>query len=169
MLAQDIFERLKTSLPLARIRLDENPVFFVQHDAEGHTHMSVLSHFYAAHRLHNPTLSIDENRKLYSICNNPNGHGHRYEVECTVTSPLDQRTGTIYDLGKLNRVVGSVLENWNYRHLDREIDDFKHRPSTGENIVRILHDKLTDRIEPGVSRLRLWETRNNRFTLRGDL
>jgi 6-pyruvoyltetrahydropterin/6-carboxytetrahydropterin synthase len=168
MLADVIYKDLNRKLPLVRLRLDENPNFFVQRYGSGETSMSVLSHFYAAHRLHSHQLTEDENLKLFGICNNANGHGHRYEVECTVTGPLDEYSGTVYDLGKLNRVLGSLLENWNYRHLDREIAAFKEAPSTGENIIRILYKALTQRMEPEVSRLRLWETRKNRFTLRGE-
>ena len=40
--------------------------------------------FSASHRLHNPELSDEENRRLYGMCNNPHGHGHNYVVEVTV-------------------------------------------------------------------------------------
>lgn len=41
-------------------------------------------HFSAGHRLHNPELSEDENRKIYGQCNNPSGHGHNYRLEVTL-------------------------------------------------------------------------------------
>lgn len=34
--------------------------------------------FSACHRLHSPQLNEEENLKIYSKCNNPNGHGHNY-------------------------------------------------------------------------------------------
>jgi hypothetical protein len=39
-------------------------------------------------------------------------------------------------------------------------------PSTGENIVRILWPKVDAGVQHRLTRLRLWETQNNRFTLR---
>ena len=40
--------------------------------------------FNAAHRLHNPSLSEDENKRLFGLCNNPNYHGHNYSLEVKV-------------------------------------------------------------------------------------
>ncbi|CAG8836132.1 41155_t:CDS:2 [Gigaspora margarita] len=40
--------------------------------------------FSAAHRLHSPHLTEEENKELYGKCNNPNGHGHNYTVEITI-------------------------------------------------------------------------------------
>jgi len=36
--------------------------------------------FNAAHRIHNPELSDDENRRIFGKCNNPSGHGHNYRL-----------------------------------------------------------------------------------------
>ena len=45
--------------------------------------------FNAAHRLHNPALSAEENRTLFNRDNNPHGHGHNYELEVSVTGVID--------------------------------------------------------------------------------
>lgn len=42
--------------------------------------------FNAAHRLHNPALSAEENRTLFGRDNNPHGHGHNYELEVSVNA-----------------------------------------------------------------------------------
>ena len=34
--------------------------------------------FSASHRLHAPSLSEDDNQRLYGKCNNPYGHGDNY-------------------------------------------------------------------------------------------
>jgi 6-pyruvoyltetrahydropterin/6-carboxytetrahydropterin synthase len=59
--------------------------------------------FSASHRLHNPALSDEENRQLYGICNNANGHGHNYAFEVTVRGPVPAGTGMVMDL---NRLIG---------------------------------------------------------------
>lgn len=166
VLARFIYEQLVGKMPVSRVRLDENDRFFVEYTRDAQTYMSVSSEFFAAHRLHSRLLSDDENLAVYNICNNPSGHGHHYRVECTVAGALDERSGTVYDLGKLNDILEDVLEPWNYKHLDMETEAFRDIPSTGENIVHALRDKLEDRLELGLHRLRLWETVNNRFTLR---
>lgn len=166
VLARFIYGQLAGKMPVSRVRLDENDHFFVEYTRDRRTYMSVSSDFFAAHRLHSRLLSDSENLAVYNICNNPKGHGHHYRVECTVTGPLDERSGTVYDLGKLSGILESELEPWNYKHLDMETEAFRDRPSTGENIVHALRDKLAHRLEPELHRLRLWETVNNRFTLR---
>ncbi|MCP5050221.1 MAG: hypothetical protein GY940_23850 [bacterium] len=175
MIAQHLYDELKKRMPVVRLRLDENDNFGVAYSGTGNgndgngnsnTSMIVSSQFYAAHRLHSRLLSDGDNVSAYGICNNRNGHGHLYRVECTVNGPVDERSGTVYDLGKINSTLDNVLEEWDYKHLDLETDDFKDRTSTSENIVQILNEKLAPRLEPEIHRLRIWETGNNRFTLR---
>src|SRR3954454_24733044 len=43
-----------------------------------YTRLSQKFEFSASHRLHNPELPEDVNRKVFGKCNNPNGHGHNY-------------------------------------------------------------------------------------------
>ena len=50
-------------------------------------------HFNCAHRLHNPKWSDEKNTSFYGKCNNPNCHGHNYNLEVTVTGELDAATG----------------------------------------------------------------------------
>ncbi len=166
VLAGLLFDRLHAASSASRVTLHENPAFAVEHSQTGETRMIVRSGFTAAHRLHSPHLSAAENQDIYSKCNNPAGHGHDYRVACTVTGPLDSRTGRVADLVGLNRELDGVLDDWRYRHLDQEVAEFTDQPSTGENIVRLLWAKLEPRLAHQLIRLRLWETDNNRFTLR---
>ena len=46
-------------------------------------------HFNAAHRLHNPDRSDAWNQATFGPCNNPNYHGHNYELELTVEGEID--------------------------------------------------------------------------------
>ncbi len=165
-LAQFIFDRAAGHLPAARIRLWENPWFFIDCDSGDRMQMGVVASFRAAHRLHSPRLSDSQNIDIYDKCNNPAGHGHRYTVEATIPGELDERTGRLHPLDKVNEGVKQALDDWDYRHLDEDTDDFKDRPSTGENIIQVLHRRLEDSLNLPVNRLRLWETPNNRFTLR---
>ena len=62
-------------------------------------------HFNAAHRVHNPALSDEENVRLFGKCNNPNWHGHNYILDVSVRGPVDDRTGYVLDLSLLKRIV----------------------------------------------------------------
>jgi 6-pyruvoyl-tetrahydropterin synthase len=66
----------------------------------------------------------------------------------------------------LHGAIKESLAPWQDRHLDLETKDFRDATSTGENIVRALWPKIDNRLKQKVVRLRLWETANNRFTLR---
>lgn len=165
-LAKYIFERVNRMIPLHRIRLHERQDFFAEAWRDGMAFLGLQVPFDAAHRLHTATLSDHENTKLYGKCNNPTGHGHRYLTEATIGGEYDKRSGTLYDFVALNSAIDESLKAWQDRHLDLETEDFRLGPSTGENIVRALWPKIDNRLNQRLVRLRLWETTNNRFTLR---
>jgi len=62
--------------------------------------------------------------------------------------------------------VERAILPWQDKHLDRETEEFREIPSTGENIVRALWPRFDSQLDHRLARLRLWETPNNRFTLR---
>ena len=119
--------------------------------------------FNAAHRVHNPALSDEENRALFGPCNNPNWHGHNYVLEVFVTGPVDARTGYVIDLGELRRIVQrEVIEKVDHRNLNLDVDFLAGINPTSENIVVACWRALDSRVSPGtLTKLRLWETENN--------
>ena len=165
-LARYIYERVENAMPVHRVRLHERDDFFAEALGNKAVFLGLQTPFQAAHRLHAAALSNSENAKLYGKCNNPTGHGHRYLTEATVGGDYDVRSGTLYDFVALKNAMAESLEPWRDRHLDLETEDFRDAPSTGENIVRALWRKLDNRLGQRLVRLRLWETANNRFTLR---
>jgi 6-pyruvoyltetrahydropterin/6-carboxytetrahydropterin synthase len=166
-LAGYIFGRTRTSLAaLHRIRLHERDDFFAEVWRDESVFLGMRITFSAAHRLHSAALTEAENAQLYGKCNNPLGHGHSYLTEATVGGVYDRRTGILFDFPKLRDAMKKSVEPWEDRHLDLETDDFRQNPSTGENIVRALWPKIDNRVGQQLVRLRLWETPNNRFTMR---
>jgi len=166
-LAGYIYEQVNASVPLLhRVRLHERNDFFAEAWSDNMVFLALQIPFNAAHRLWAATLSDAENAKLYGKCNNPLGHGHRYLTETTIGGEYDKRSGTLYDFVVFREAIAESLKPWQDRHLDLETDDFRDVPSTGENIVRALWPKIDSRLNQQLVRLRLWETANNRFTLR---
>ena len=119
--------------------------------------------FNAAHRVHNPALSDDENRALFGKCNNPNWHGHNYVLEVSVEGEVDPRTGYVVDLGVLARVVErEVVDHVDPRTLNLDVAFMRDVIPTSENIVVRCWQVLAPHVVPGrLARLRLWETENN--------
>lgn len=163
------WEYLSKELPLNRLRLYENDRFFIDCINDCAISMGILSQFHAAHQLHSQLLTDEENIATYGKCNSPEGHGHLYLLESSFSGKLNERSGTLYNLDELKREINYVLDDWNYKHLDRETDDFNNKPSTGENILLALWSKLKNNVRGELYRLRLWETPNNRFTLRRNI
>lgn len=165
-LAAYIRERLGASLPIHRVRLHERADFFAETWTEGSMFLGMQARFSAAHRLHVPSFSDEKNAALFGKCDNPRGHGHLYLAEATIGGNYDERSGTLYDFVAFRKALSESIEPWQDRHLDLETEDFRKIPSTGENIVRALWSKIDNRLNHQLVRLRLWETKNNRFTLR---
>jgi 6-pyruvoyltetrahydropterin/6-carboxytetrahydropterin synthase len=165
-LSRYIWSKLRGSLPLRRVRLHEKADFFAEYHGRNRFFMGIESSFNAAHRLHSPLLSDAENRSTYEKCNNPGGHGHLYRVEATIAGKLDERSGTLAPLDQLFSGLRASLSPWDYKHLDLDTDDFTGKPSTSENMLKILWPRVNDNVGGSLHRLRLWETPNNRFALR---
>ena len=165
-LTKYIYERVNALVPLHRVRLHERDDFFAEVWNDESVFLGMQMPFNAAHRLHAAALSDAENAKLYGKCNNPLGHGHRYLTETTVGGEYNKRSGTLQDFVAFRKAIDDSLKPWQDRHLDLDTEDFRDAPSTGENIVRALWPKIDSRLNQQLVRLRLWETANNRFTLR---
>lgn len=165
-LANYIHERAVATLPVHRVRLHERDDFFAEYWNDGAYFFGMRRRFSAAHRLQLGELSEAENISLFGKCSNPLGHGHLYEAEATIGGTYDPRSGALYDFAAMQNAIEESLRPWENKHLDLETDDFRKKPSTGENIVSTLWSRLNPRLDQRLVRLRLWETTNNRFTLR---
>ena len=165
-LAEYLYQRVTKTAPIHRVRLHEREDFFAEYWAGGDYFLGMQRAFHAAHRLHAPSLSESENLDLYGKCNNPRGHGHRYLTEATIGGRYDEKSGTLYNFLAFRDGVERAILPWQDKHLDRETEEFREIPSTGENIVRALWPRFDSQLDHRLARLRLWETPNNRFTLR---
>ena len=119
--------------------------------------------FNAAHRVHNPALSEEENKALFGKCNNPNWHGHNYTLDVSVTGPVDAKTGYVIDLGRLKRIVEQeVIDKADHKNFNLEVDFMHGVIPTTENIIVAMWRVLEPAIAPArLTKLVLWETSNN--------
>lgn len=120
-------------------------------------------HFNAAHRLHNPNWSEEQNDAVFGKCNNPNWHGHNYEVIVRLTGEVDPETGYVYDMKKLSDLLKElVISRFDHKNLNLDTEEFKHLNPTAENIVKVIYDLLRDRIEEQLEmKITLYETERN--------
>jgi 6-pyruvoyltetrahydropterin/6-carboxytetrahydropterin synthase len=165
-MARVIWQRLAPHLPLVQIQLFEHPELWADYQGNGmEAHLTISTHFSAAHRLAHPDLSYEENSEIYGKCARPNGHGHNYHLEVTVKGEIDPRTGMIVDLGALQKVIDDyVVEPFDHTFLNKDIAYFAKVVPTAENIAIHIRDLLQQPIqELGASlyKVKLIESPNN--------
>jgi 6-pyruvoyltetrahydropterin/6-carboxytetrahydropterin synthase len=127
--------------------------------------------FSAAHRLHSVHLTAEENQAIYGKCNHPHSHGHNYRVTVTVKGPLEKHTDMVINLRDLKIMLGEVLEVLDHRHLDIDIEYFKGRPSTAENVAIYIWEQLEEKLINYSCRLaevKVDETEHNAAIYRGE-
>jgi 6-pyruvoyltetrahydropterin/6-carboxytetrahydropterin synthase len=127
-------------------------------------------HFNAAHRLHNPARSEQWNRDTFGPCNNPNFHGHNYEVDITVVGEVSPETGYVFDLNRLKRLAEErVLSRLDHRNLNLDVEWFADLIPSSENIAVVIWRELRAALPPDLDlRIRLWETPRNYVDYSGD-
>ena len=126
--------------------------------------------FNAAHRVHNPELSDLENARLFGKCNNPNWHGHNYELEVSVRGDVEDKTGYVMDLARLKDLVTrEVIEKVDHRNLNLDVDFMNNVIPTTENLAVGIWRILVKAIAPvQLVRIRLWESENNSVEYAGE-
>ena len=123
--------------------------------------------FPAAHVLAADALSDAENVRIFGKCANPNGHGHNYGVEVTLTGQVDSETGQLVPIDELDRIFDETIgQPFSHRMLN-ELDAFAGRVPTAENIARVIHAALepavADRTRARLAQVRIVETGSNAF------
>jgi 6-pyruvoyltetrahydropterin/6-carboxytetrahydropterin synthase len=127
-------------------------------------------HFSAAHRLHSPALSDEENRRIFGLCNSPNWHGHNYELDVTVEGQPDPVTGYVVDLGLVREAAENVIGDLDHRNLNLDVPWLADTIASTENLVVAIWERLAPLIPAGgrLVRLVLWETPRNSAEYSGE-
>lgn len=120
-------------------------------------------HFNAAHRLHNPNWSDEKNQMIFGKCNNPNFHGHNYELIVKLVGEIDPDTGYVYDMKVLSDLIKeNVLNRFDHKNLNLDTDEFRNVNPTAENIAVVIWNILRKKIDSKHElTIRLYETERN--------
>ncbi len=126
--------------------------------------------FSASHVCRSPQLTDAENERIYGPAANPLGHGHNYIVEVAIEGDPDPVTGMILDLKRLKEILEDrVLEVYDHRMLNSEVEPFSRVVPTAENIAIDIWNRIQPHIG-GRARLhsiRLHETAELSVEYRG--
>ena len=120
-------------------------------------------HFNAAHRLNNPKWTEEKNQQVFGKCNNPNFHGHNYELIVKVTGEVDPDTGYVMDMKLLSDMIKErVLDRFDHKNLNLDTEEFSELNPTAENIAVVIFNLLRDKIDPKKElKIKLYETERN--------
>jgi 6-pyruvoyltetrahydropterin/6-carboxytetrahydropterin synthase len=119
--------------------------------------------FNSAHRLHNPAWDDQTNQAVFGKCNNPNYHGHNYELIARVAGDVDPQTGYVMDIKKLSDLIQEeVVERFDHRNLNLDTEEFRQLNPTAENIARVIYNLLRKKIDARFDiQVTLYETPRN--------
>lgn len=120
-------------------------------------------HFNAAHRLHNPDWSDEKNQLVFGKCNNPNFHGHNYELVVKLVGEPDPETGFVMDMKVLSTLIKKhVIGKFDHKNLGEDTLEFQNLNPTAENIVIVIYNILRPLIDASLDlKLKLYETERN--------
>ena len=123
-------------------------------------------HFNAAHRLHNPKWSDKMNKEIFGKCNNPNFHGHNYDLTVTIIGEVDEETGYVMDTKILSDLIKSqVIDYLDHKNLNLDIPEFKELNPTAEHIAQVIYQRLAPQLKQyGTLKITLYETARNFVT-----
>lgn len=131
--------------------------------------VSRKAHFNAAHRLYNPEWDMDKNQSVFGLCNNPNYHGHNYELIVSVIGDIDPVTGYVMDMKVLKDLIkAEVEEAFDHKNLNIEVPEFQALNPTAENIAVVIYTKLKPHLDLNQDlEVVLYETPRNFVTYTG--
>nr|WP_321236038.1 6-carboxytetrahydropterin synthase [uncultured Psychroserpens sp.] len=127
------------------------------------------AHFNAAHRLYRKDWSFEKNDEIFGKCNNPNYHGHNYELTVSVTGEIDKDTGYVIDIKVLKDIIKTEIEDaFDHKNLNVEVPEFKDLNPTVENIVVVIYNKIKPKLNKDFDlEITLYETPRNFVTYSG--
>ena len=131
--------------------------------------VSRKAHFNAAHRLYNKTWDDATNQEVFGKCNNPNYHGHNYELIVSVLGDIDKETGYVMDMKSLKDLIQVEIEDaFDHKNLNLQVPEFENLIPTAENIAVVIWNKLRPHIDQRKNlEVVLYETPRNFVTYTG--
>ncbi|MFC5284315.1 6-pyruvoyl trahydropterin synthase family protein [Pedobacter alpinus] len=120
-------------------------------------------HFNAAHRLNNPNWTDEKNKAFFGKCNNPNFHGHNYDLILKISGFVDEETGYLLDTKVLSDLLKKhVIEKFDHKNLNLDTQEFKTLNPSTENIAMVIYDIMRPLISADLDlKVTLYETERN--------
>lgn len=126
--------------------------------------------FSAAHRVYNPNFTDEENANCFGRCNNPNGHGHNYELEVTIKGEVNPETGYLMDLKELKSIINrEIIDKVEHKFLNYDVDFLQGIIPSSENLCIAFWNILKKAItQAELHEIKLYESKTSSVTYRGE-
>ena len=104
--------------------------------------------FCAAHKYWNKDWSDQKNIEVFD--EDVKVHGHNYTLSITVKGKINNGSGFIVDIKKLNKIISQYIINiFDHSQIEKDIDWFKNKQPSTENMLIFMWDEIVDRIPSG--------------------
>ena len=101
--------------------------------------------FCAAHQYWNENWDETKNDEVFG--EDVRVHGHNYALSITVKGYINDDSGFIVDLQKLNKIVNEkVIDIFDHSQIEKDIPWFKNKQPSTENMVIFIWDQLSEKI-----------------------
>lgn len=123
--------------------------------------------FCAGHRLYNPNFSDEKNLQIFGACSNPNGHGHNYVLEVTVTGSINPETGMIINLKEMKNIIETkIISRVDHKNLNLDVDFMSGIIPTTENFAQKIWEILDKAFGNNLlDKIVIWESENNKIEI----
>ncbi len=164
-LVEDITKQIGLGVHLVRWRL--TPTYSVEMERQRMDTVVIRQRFEfaASHRLHAPSISDEENLRLFGKCNNPAGHGHNYWLEPAVEVDVKTASAGDFCLAHIEHLTREfVLNRFDHKHLNTDLPEFQNTNPSVENIAKAVFELLAPAItresddRARLASITVWET-----------
>ena len=100
--------------------------------------------FCAAHRYWNEDWNEAKNIEVFH--DDVRLHGHNYDLYVTIKGPIDNSSGFVVNLKELNEVVNKKVINVLDHNLIQDVEWFKDRQPSTENLVVFIWEQIVSEI-----------------------
>ncbi|MBC8032870.1 MAG: 6-carboxytetrahydropterin synthase [Chitinophagaceae bacterium] len=124
-------------------------------------YLTRVEHFNAAHKLFNPSWSVEKNDAVFGKCANENWHGHNYELFVTIKGDPHPDTGFLFDAKKLSDIIKhKVLELLDHKNLNIDVAFMQGKMCSTENLAIGIWNQLAPHLPEYISLhcIKLFET-----------
>ena len=127
------------------------------------TSLHRAAYFSCGYAYNMPEKSESENQKVYGPLWSSAGLGRNFRFEASFTGSIDPLSGMIVNLRDIDQWLKKVTEQLDHRFLNTDVEYFKVKVPTPENIARFIFFEIQKQLPSNgvkLSHVRLFENDN---------